>query len=488
MTDGRDGRARWTSPPRAHYDPLVDRVTSASRRHVRPTSTIRGALIAGFAVVFGLWLLSGYELIRRLQDVEQQVAKARASVERGDRTLSAIRANVLLGSIYLRDALIDSGDISREHYRNELQQIRSDIERNLPASFLDVQLPIEREHWAQLQTGLDQYWATLDLVFSPDLPRNTAQAASFLRREVLPHRRHVLSVIDNLAALQRLAQQRHEVETALLYYGVRTRFIVIVSGALVLGIIVAVFAVWHVGGLEREIERKRLAETENRRDLQRLSARLVDAQEEERRSLSRELHDEVGQALTAIKMEIGVALRSTDSGARARASLEEARTIAESTLQSVRDMSQLLHPSTLDDFGLPETITAYLRSFSKRTGIRAQFTPEGLDGRLPTDVEVCVYRIVQEALTNIARHSGAHACSVSLSRAGERLQLVVEDDGRGMAPGPAGARPGLGLIGMRERAQALDGTFAITARPQAGTRLVVTLPVPSSEAAQRLAG
>src|SRR5262245_45257417 len=153
-------------------------------------------------------------------------------------------------------------------------------------------------------------------------------------------------------------------------------------------------------------------------------------------------------------MEVGVGLRAVPGDARARAALEEARAIAEATLQSVRDMSQLLHPSTLDDFGLPETLTAYVSSFSKRSGIRAQFSCSGLGARLPADVEVCVYRIVQEALTNVARHSGAEQCSVELTLHDGNLCLAIEDTGCGPDRPAAGGVPqprGLGVIAMRER-------------------------------------
>src|SRR6185295_2259471 len=126
--------------------------------------------------------------------------------------------------------------------------------------------------------------------------------------------------------------------------------------------------------------------------LERLSARLVTAQEEERRSLARELHDAVGQALTAIKIGMGVAMRGLEQDSRAKTSLEDARALAESTLQNVRDLSQLLHPSMLDDFGLPEALNGYLRNFSKRTGIRTQLTTERMEDRLSGEVEVCVYR------------------------------------------------------------------------------------------------
>jgi signal transduction histidine kinase len=197
--------------------------------------------------------------------------------------------------------------------------------------------------------------------------------------------------------------------------------------------------------------------------------------------------DSMTKALTAVKMDIGIALRS-DNRARATSALEEASEITETALRGVRDLSQLLHPSMLDDFGLPETLAAYLRSFSKRTGIRAQFSLTGGDERMPPDVEVCLYRIVQEALTNVARHSGALSCSVSLSRGADSVELIVEDAGRGinLAANATDVRSGLGLMGMRERAQTLAGRFTLTNRPEGGTRIVVTLPVrPGAEPARK---
>ena len=451
--------------------------------------TIRGALVAGFAVVFAVWVFAGYELIRSVRDVERQVAAAHGSFRQESDVLSVIRRNVLMGSVYVRDVLIDPGSVARDNYRDELRLLRSQIDERLQGDAPAFDHPSERQHWERLQTGLAAYWDSLDFVFEP-LPFDTVMATTILRSQVLPARMDVVKVLDELKDLQRASQEAHDKQVAVLYADVRSRLLWVVAGALLMGIGIALFAFWHVGRLERAVHRQRLAETGTRRELERLSARLVEAQEEERRTLARELHDEVGQALTAIKMDVSVALRSTSTDARSRTSLEEARAIAETTLQSVRDLSQLLHPSMLDDFGLPETLAAYLRSFTKRTGIRVQLTHEGLDDRLPADVEVCVYRIVQEALTNVARHSGALSASVSVTRRDDVVSLAIEDTGRGIGAAPEVVAPrGLGLIGMRERAQALSGRFAIGPRPGGGTRVAVTLPVPHPPtAAQRLAG
>jgi signal transduction histidine kinase len=447
---------------------------------MRPPSTIRGALAVGFAAVFALWTFSAYDLLRGLTQVEERVTEARDSFIRGERVLSTIRTSVLLGSVYLRDALVDTGAITRQYYRDELNQIRDDISQLLPAYVSRVQSPLERQEWALLQTELDDYWSSTDVVFGSDMPRSAGGSAAFLRQEIVPQRDKILRILDRLAALRSVAEQRHQVETSLMYGEVRQRLANTGVLSILLGIVVAVLATWYVGRLEREIERQRQVDIQNRRDLERLSARLVSAQEEERRVIARELHDEVGQALTAIKMELGVAQRGVPVDSREAGSLAEARTIAESALQNVRDMSQLLHPSMLDDFGLPETVQTYLRGFSKRSGVRAQITTERMDERLPADVEVGLYRIVQEALTNVLKHANASTCTVRLVRRDDHVHLTIEDDGRGIegvVDSSVAARRGLGIIGMRERAASLAGTFSIRNRAEGGTHISVRLPL-----------
>ena len=471
------------------FQNVKHRITSLVEQHRPGISSIRGALVAGFAVLIALWAFAGFELIRSLGDVEQRVAAEHDAFTRAADTVSLIRRNVLEASINVRDALIDADPAARESYRGEIRVLREAIQERMATHLRDVASAAERGEWVKLRAKLDEYWASRESLFADDLPTSATRAATLLRRNLRPIRQDVLTLLDNLTELQQASRRQHEAEVAMLYAQARRRSFWIVAGALLLGVAAAWFATRHIAGLEREIHRQRLAETHNRLDLERLSARLVDAQEAERRSLARELHDEVGQALTAVKMSVGVALR-TPGTPRARAALEEARGVVETTLQGVRDLSQLLHPSMLDDFGLPETLAAYLGNFSKRTGIRAYISLDGITERLPPDAEVCVYRIVQEALTNVARHSGALTCEVSLRRIGEYIELVVEDSGRGMTltADAHDARRGLGLMGMRERAQALDGRFVIGNRPEGGTRILVMLPVAPGGRSARQAG
>jgi signal transduction histidine kinase len=213
-------------------------------------------------------------------------------------------------------------------------------------------------------------------------------------------------------------------------------------------------------------------------ELQQMAAKVMNAQEEERRTIARELHDEVGQVLTAIRVELDVAQHAIESGGGSAAMLSEAQTITEGAMQTVRNLSQLLHPSALDDLGLPAVIDASLRGLSRRHKIQGSFHQTGLPPRLPREVELAAYRIVQEGLTNVARHAQATECDVRLTQLPDRLLLEIEDNGIGFLDDtdrPIVSR-GLGLVSVRERAARLGGTFNIISSPGEGTRLIVSIP------------
>src|SRR5690606_627435 len=195
----------------------------------------------------------------------------------------------------------------------------------------------------------------------------------------------------------------------------------------------------------------------------------------ERRTLARELHDEVGQALTAIKLELADADRRRRAGDTSDDLLAGARAMTDSAMDAVRDVSQLLNPALLETLGLKAALEGHLARFSERTGIRTSLETEGLDDRVAAPVEICAYRVVQEALTNVVKHAQATSCCVTLTRSERALVVRVEDDGLGMTETPK-PTAGLGLVGIRERAASLGGSFTVDSRPGAGTRLVVTRP------------
>jgi signal transduction histidine kinase len=203
--------------------------------------------------------------------------------------------------------------------------------------------------------------------------------------------------------------------------------------------------------------------------------RAVQAQEAERRRLARELHDETGQALTSILLGLS-AVERAESVEAARAAAGELRDLVVETLQNVRRLAVELRPSALDDFGLEPALRRLGQTVREGRELDVQVEARLGKGRLPADVETALYRIVQEALTNVVKHASAAHVSVVLTRKPGSVVVVIEDDGRGFDPAESAADR-LGLLGMHERVQLLDGSLQLEAAPGSGTTLIVELPL-----------
>lgn len=214
-----------------------------------------------------------------------------------------------------------------------------------------------------------------------------------------------------------------------------------------------------------------------RQDLQR---RLLHAQEEERRRISRELHDEVGQQISALMLSLK-ALESTPSD-QVPSKLKELRATSEHMAREIHQLAFELRPLALDELGLARALAAYVDSWLARTGITVDLVTAGIDEeRLPSHIETTLYRIVQEAMNNVYKHARAKRVSVSVERRGAQVLAIVEDDGVGFepdAPPPPGRQPSIGLAGMRERAEIVDGELTVESVPTRGTTVRVKLPLP----------
>ena len=200
--------------------------------------------------------------------------------------------------------------------------------------------------------------------------------------------------------------------------------------------------------------------------------RVVDAQEHERRRIARELHDETGQALTSVLLGLRLIEEVSPD---VRAAVSELRETITSAIQELRALAVDLRPKALDDFGLGAAIERLADTYSRRTGIVVDVHVAGLSDRLPEDIETALYRIIQESLTNVAKHAGATTASVTVHRRPGVVSTVVEDDGAGFDP--ATATPGLGLTSMRERAELVSGTVRVESRPGGGTTIAVEVPL-----------
>jgi signal transduction histidine kinase len=247
--------------------------------------------------------------------------------------------------------------------------------------------------------------------------------------------------------------------------------------ALCLGAIIAGASVFRISSLEKESAEYQGATKQAEKRLRQLSQQLVSSQEQERKALSRELHDEIGQLLTALRMELGNLERTrpaTQSG-EADAHLDQAKKLAETTLKTTRDIAMGLRPAMLDLLGLGPALEWQTREYSRRYKTPIQLDVAGDLRDLPDPHRTYLYRIVQEGLTNCARHAQAKNIKVSLTDANGQLAVTVEDDGVGFDQ-HGGVSYGLGLLGITERVRELCGKIAIKSEPGKGTRLDVTLP------------
>jgi len=213
--------------------------------------------------------------------------------------------------------------------------------------------------------------------------------------------------------------------------------------------------------------------------LRQMSSQVLTAQEEERKRVARELHDDTAQALTSVLVRLRLLERSADE--RLREKLTELRDLTGETLEGVRRMATDLRPPMLDDLGLEAALQAHVQDFSRRWPVKAKFTSSHL-GRLPPDVELVLYRIVQEALSNVAKHADASHVEASLTRRGRSLRLVIEDDGRGfdVETAKSSRGSGLGLFGMEERLALIGGSVRVESVIGRGTRISVEAPLPRS--------
>ena len=438
-------------------------------------------LPAGFLVILAVWLASTLYFTRRLSETQERSAAIHARYTRGQELLFAIRSQVLLGSIYVRDALFETSQSLpdaapiRDQLRGLQAQVNQEIEQYKTIASAD-----EGATWNRLEDELREYWDAAVQVVSPHADDRMAAQRS-LQTDVIPKRDGIVRLSDEIRQVMSANATMEQREVSDINSQVRRRIWETTAIGVTVGAAIALFSTWYVRRLEAAVRDEHAKVARNREELRHLSGRLVQAQEDERRTIARELHDEIGQALTAVEVELAVAEGTVAADVRAVEAIHEARTVTQRALSGVRDLSQLLRPSMLDDFGLPDTLKWYLRKFSDRTGVRTELIEERLDDRLPIDVEVSVYRAVQEALTNVSRHAQASTCRVFVQRLAASVIVTVEDDGVGWQAGKSGTgrSDGLGLIGIRERALELGGTFRIEGRDGKGTRLTIELPLPA---------
>ena len=458
-------------------DPRPADLSHDSRPSAFRSAPVGAVLFAAFAFTTILWLAAGVDLASRHEANDRELGDLTGRFLESEQALAELSASVLLGAIDWRDALLDSGGEERAgRYLADLRRYQDVCTATLAALERSGEPLGGSESLAALAREVNDYWASVLPIVTLPPARQATDLRRLLNDRIVPRRESVFRIVAHVQALNRSYLQQQQRREAEVYTRSRNRFLATGGVALLLSLIVGAFVSVRVSRLERRLRAELAANAGNAVQMHRLSARVVRAQEDERRLIARELHDEVGQALTAVKMHLALARRSLPDGPSA--TLDEARAITDGALQSVRQISRLLHPPMLEDMGLAAALDWYLKGFSERTGIPVDFVHSGMEERAAVEVETCLFRVVQEATTNIAKHARATSCRVYLQRLPSSVALAVEDNGTGFEPRAAlpGQIEGVGLLGIKERVTDARGTFRIESALGRGTRVIVELP------------
>jgi signal transduction histidine kinase len=386
-----------------------------------------------------------------------------------DKALRVLRFNLWQAGNYVRDLFIVSTPAQAAILGTQLAGLKAEDDSALQFLNRDAS---RGDAIPKLRKSLGEFWSVASAI--PQSMLNVPDEAKFefLQREIVPRRGQLYNALLDLAAAdqQKLEEGERDFADARRRGGLRLTTMLALG--VLLSVVVARYSLRHAESLESRAEH-------HSQELQQLSARLLQVEEEGRRKLSRELHDEIGQSLALLQIEISHALAATQPPA-ARLPLERARALAEQTVQTIRNIALLLRPALLDDLGLVPALQFQLEEFLRRNPIACDFVEEGVADQLPDPARTCAYRVVQEALHNCEKHSAATKVRVLVRQLPDALLAEVEDNGRGFSCDPQGMparNTGLGLLGIRERAAIAGGTLTIDSAPGRGTRVTLRIPL-----------
>jgi signal transduction histidine kinase len=381
--------------------------------------------------------------------------------------LLRIQNDLNLLAVAMRDMIDNDEPYSLTAWSAQFQRIRTDLDdaMRLEAGLAPASRTIEQS--ASLSSSLAQFWDAVDRVFALAGSGQEKQARAQIQLS-LQARQAALSTAVARLLVQNSENEEPAAQRIVEIYDRVQWHVYVFLGATLAAILLAGFSMirWN-----RRLF-ARMAELSERRS--ELAQKLIATQESTLRYISRELHDEFGQILTAMGSMLGRAGTHAPEGSSLRTDLKEVRQIAQDTLDRVRNLSQALHPVMLDEAGLETTLDWYIPTVERQTGIAISYEKVGAPFDVNGSAAVQVYRVLQEALNNIARHSGAKQAWVRLHFDPATLELEVEDHGVGFSERPA--KQGIGLVAMRERSELLGGRIVFSTPAAGGTLLHLSVP------------
>jgi len=444
-------------------------VQPPSRSERSPTTALLLGLVITLAVVVAYSAYIRVQLAG-LRKVQSDM------VDRGRKdSLQLLRLQNDLNTVALamRD-MLDAGEpYPLIAWSAQFERIRGDLDSALRLEEQYAEVHRTPEQRAYLSQQLSQFWDAVDRMFTLARDGKDNEARDQIRLTLQARQAALSTAVSRLLVENNEAEQQAGVRVAKIYDGVQRQLYLFLTAAL---IAIALTSLYLIRS-NRQIFARLAALSDQRSDL---AQKLIATQESTLRHISRELHDEFGQVLTAIGSLLSRVEKQVPQGAPLREDLQEVREIAQSTLNNIRTLSQALHPVLLDEQGLESTLDWYIPTVEHQTGLKLHYKKSGASFPLDGNAGVQVYRVLQEALNNVKRHAGAQEAWVRLEFQNDSISLEVEDHGRGFAP--HAGHQGIGLVGMRERAELVGGSLQVVRREGGGTIVRLVVPTEKVEA------
>jgi signal transduction histidine kinase len=440
----------------------------------------------GLCVILSTFIVFAAYTVRQIRWLEDFQVNVVQKNRKASLQLQRLQNDAYLLAISLRDMALSQSKYPIGDWRAQLVRLRDDMDNavTLEGQFA-VSTPATGEKRAQLRAALEDFWRAADQVFLSARQGEEDRARSLIQTELESRRAVIAEIVNRLLVLNDRAQADASERINEVYGKFRKNNLLVLALLFLLALGTGLYTLQASRKTFEEL--RRLAEQlqAQSEQLRKLSWKLIDLQEHTLRQVARDLHDEFGQILTAV----GIMLRRTGQKALNEdpvlvKDVQTVKSIVEDTLQNIRDRSQMFRPAILDDFGLQPALKWFVDQFSRQTDIRVHLESKLTDDCFDPEDAIHIYRIVQEALNNIARHSHAQEAWITLDERDGALHLKIRDEGAGFEMGgltDRSAGEGIGLMGMRERAEHLGGTFAIRSAPHRGTTVSVSIPVRSRE-------
>ena len=435
---------------------------AASAQRSPTTGLLLGLVITLAAVVaYASYITVQLTGLRKLQS---------EMVDRNRRdSLQLLRIQNDLNSIALamRDMLDTTERYPLTAWTAQFERIHQDLDAGLKLEESLAGANRTADQRRYLTQNVSQFWDAVNRMFALAQDSKVAEARDQIRLTLQARQQALSTAVSRLLVENNEGEEQAAARIAQIYDGVQRQLYIFLAATLIAIVLTSLYLIRS----NRQIFARLADLSEQRSDL---AQKLISTQESTLRHISRELHDEFGQVLTAIGSMLGRAGKHMEEKSPLREDLKEVQEIAQATLNNIRTLSQALHPVLLEEAGLESTLDWYIPTVGRQTGLTLHYDKTGQTFPVETSAGVHIYRVLQEALNNVSRHSGARDAWIRLKFLYDSLELEVEDHGTGFVAEKM--QRGIGLVAMRERAELIGGTLAVSPRPQGGTLVRLKIP------------